>query len=51
MPRARERLTLESGLVLNLAEIIQKGAAKPAVQVRSVRTFSTGDVAGIEARL
>jgi len=31
MPRARERLTLESGPVLDLGKIIPKGAAKPGV--------------------
>src|SRR4051812_46775384 len=51
MPRARERLTLESGPVLDLAKIIPKGAAKPGFQIRTVWTFSTGEAIGIEVRL
>src|SRR5215216_136612 len=51
MPRARERLTLESGPVLDLAKIIPKGAAKPGVQIRNEWIFSTGEVIGLEVRL
>jgi hypothetical protein len=51
MPRARERLTLESGPVLDLAKIIPKGAAKPGVDIRNGWTFSTGEVIGIQVRL
>jgi hypothetical protein len=51
MPRARERLTLESDPVLDLGKIIPKGAAKPGVHVRNVWTFSIGEVIGIEVRL
>jgi hypothetical protein len=51
MPRSRERLTLESGPVLNLAKIIPKGMGKPGAHIRSVWTFPSGEVVRIEARL
>ena len=51
MPRPRERLTLESGPVLDLARIIPKGHGKPGGHFRTVWHFSSGEVIGIEVRL
>jgi hypothetical protein len=44
MPRARERLTLENGPVLDLAKIIPDGKGKPGAHVRRVWTYSSGAV-------
>jgi len=35
MPRPRERLTVESGPILDLAKMIPKGMGKPGAYVRS----------------
>jgi hypothetical protein len=51
MPRARERLTLESGPVLDLAKMIPKGAGKPGCHFRVLWTFLSGEVIVIEIRL
>jgi hypothetical protein len=51
MPRSRERLTLESGPVLDLRKVIPKGLSKPGSHFRSVWTFASGEVIRIEVRL
>jgi hypothetical protein len=51
MPRNRQRLTLESGPVLDLVKIIPKGARKPGTHIRSVWTYRSGEVITIEIEL
>ena len=51
MPRNRERLTLESGPVLDLAKIMPNGTGKPGAHIRAVWTFASGGVIRIEIRL
>ena len=40
MPRHRQRLTLESGPVLDLAEIIRRGSGRAGARIRAVYSFS-----------
>ena len=51
MPRARERVTLESGPVLDLAKLIPKGTGKPGAHLRHVWSFSNADRIWIDVRL
>jgi hypothetical protein len=50
MPRHRERLTLESGPVLDLAKLIPKGKSRPGVQIQTIWTYSSGEVVRTEIR-
>ncbi|WP_052002835.1 hypothetical protein [Microvirga sp. BSC39] len=43
MPRDRQRLTLESGPKLDLAELIPSGSGKPGAQIRCVLTYGSGE--------
>ena len=51
MPRDRQRLTLESGPVLDLAEIIRRGAGRAGARIRAVYSFSKGEVLATELSL
>src|SRR5829696_1778254 len=52
MPRDRQRLTLESGPVLDLAKIIRRGSGRPGARIRAVYSFSpTGEVLASELSL
>ena len=51
MPRDRQRLTLESGPVLDLAEIIRRGSGRAGARIRAVYSFSKGEVLATELSL
>src|SRR5215203_2259351 len=51
MPRDRQRLTLESGPMLDLAKIIRRGSGRPGARIRAVYSFSTGEVLASELSL
>src|SRR5829696_8259871 len=52
MPRDRQRLTLESGAMLDLAKIIRRGSGNPGARIRAVYSFSaTGEVLASELSL
>src|SRR4051812_18217599 len=51
MPRNRQRLTLESGPVLDLAEIIRRGSGRAGARIRAVYSFSKGEVLATELSL
>jgi hypothetical protein len=43
MPRDRQRLTLESGPKLDLANLIPSGAGKPGAHIQCVLTYGSGE--------
>jgi hypothetical protein len=51
VPRHRERLTLESGPVLDLAKMIPKGRGRPGTHVRIHWTYASGEVITTEVSL
>src|SRR5829696_2568289 len=51
MPRDRQRLTLESGPMLDLAKIIRRGSGRPGARIRAFYRFSTGQVLASELSL
>ena len=51
MPRDRQRLTLESGPVLDLAKIIRRGSGRAGARIRAVYSFSKGEVLATELSL
>ena len=51
MPRDRQRLTLDSGPRLDLAQLIPKGSSRPGTHIRSTLTYASGLVVRVEIRL
>jgi hypothetical protein len=51
LPRVRQRLTLESGPVLDLTRLIPKGAGRAGARIRMVWTYSSGEVIQIAVHL
>jgi hypothetical protein len=43
MPRDRQRLTLESGPILDLAKLIPSGGGKPGSHIQCVLTYGSGE--------
>jgi hypothetical protein len=51
MPRDRQRATLESGPVIDLARLIPRGTGKPGAAIQVAITYSSGEVITVELRL
>jgi hypothetical protein len=51
MPRDRQRSTLESGPVLDLAKLIPRGAGRPGALIRCNLTYASGETIRVEIKL
>jgi hypothetical protein len=51
VPRDRQRLTLESGPVLDLARLIPRGAGRPGAFIRCTLTYASGETIRAELKL
>jgi hypothetical protein len=51
VPRDRQRVTLESGPVIDLARLIPRGAGRPGSLIGCTLTFSSGETIRVELKL